>query len=119
MRPGRLVPSLWFAIGLVILAIVAGCGDDPSSVDAAVIDAPLDALPDVAVVDRCTALCSCMAEVCGEILAACLTTCADLSESTRECRIDHWEFARLLSPATHCPHARGTPGAPGIPAACL
>ena len=105
---------------LVALLALFACGD-PSAPpgDASGIDAVTDSAMDASSRDRCEVLCQCMVQVCSEMLNPCMQVCGSLSESTRECRIDHCEFARLLSPATHCPHARGVPNAPGQVPNCI
>jgi len=111
--------SLLPILALVVVAVSA-CSDDggtPPADAPAVVDAPVDSGFDAATVDRCQFLCECMVGNCGEEMAACLTTCAELASITRECRIEHCGLA-AFDPTRHCPHARGEP-VPDTPPECL
>lgn len=102
---------------LILLALVAACGgDDTAEIDAMVVvpDAPE---PD-AEVDRCTILCACTDEYCDQDMAACMTDCATLEVSVRECRIEHCGYAQT-NPTFHCPHSLGDENAPGVPPECI
>ncbi len=101
---------------LALLAAACGGGDDgpDGPIDAHSIDAtPPDAEP-----DRCLVLCSCTADFCSAEMEACMTDCAGLSSSVRECRIEHCGYAQS-NPGFHCPHALGDAESPGVPPECI
>lgn len=99
----------------VVLLGFAACGEDPApTIDAAAPDAEVEI---DASVDRCVLLCECTTEFCSTEMAACMTECAGLEVSVRECRIEHCGYAQT-NPGFHCPHARGENTA-GVPPECL
>jgi hypothetical protein len=109
-------PSFRVLAVVAVLGAAACGGDDADSIDAA----PPDATPDAEVdasVDRCVLLCECTTEFCSTEMAACMTECAGLEVSVRECRIEHCGYAQT-NPGFHCPHARGENTA-GVPPECL
>jgi hypothetical protein len=70
----------------------------------------IDARTDAETQSRCDTYCDCMLAFCGGSFAdeaACLTTCAGLSEPALTCRIQHCGYAAGGMAAQHCPHARG------------
>lgn len=132
-KPDRLAfgPSARFArgiararlgVGVLALLLCCACGNDGSSVDAAVPDAGIDAeVPDGTAVDRCVTLCTCASNNCPvqfPDMATCMTDCAGLEDSVKSCRIEHCGYAQT-NPGLHCPHVEGDPTSPGVPAACL
>jgi hypothetical protein len=101
---------------LVLLVAACGGGDDgpDTPIDARSIDGP----PPDAEPDRCEVLCGCTAEFCSDTMETCLADCASLSESVRECRIEHCGYAQT-NPGFHCPHALGDAESPGVPPECI
>ena len=108
--------SLLLAVAVGVAAGMA-CGGGGGGVDAA-IDATVDAAEPDAMVDRCRTLCLCTDEFCADDMDACMTQCAGLEDSVRECRIEHCGYAQT-NPGFHCPHALGDALSPGVPPACI
>ena len=109
---------------ILVLVLGAACGGDDGggTIDAAALDAAVDAEPvDGSPADRCMTLCSCGTTNCPvqfPDMQACLTDCAGLEESVRACRIEHCGYAQT-NPGFHCPHAIGDENASGTPPACI
>lgn len=103
-------------LALLLCLFLAACGGDTSSVDAQPV-VPDAEVPD-AEVGRCVLLCGCTDEYCSQDPTACMTDCAALEISVRECRIEHCGYAQT-NPTFHCPHALGDENAAGVPPACV
>jgi hypothetical protein len=103
---------------LLLAVLVAACGGGGGSVDASHDSAGLDGPPPDTMVDRCRTLCLCTDEFCADDFDACMTQCASLDDSVRDCRIEHCGYAQT-NPGFHCPHALGDELSPGVPPACI